>query len=46
MNASRPPDSVPAALSVEITTPGGCKVRVEGGLDVARLCAFVRGLEA
>jgi transposase len=46
MKVYRPPVSVPAALSAEITTPGGCKVRVEGGLDVARLCALVQGLEA
>jgi hypothetical protein len=41
----RPQLPAPAEVRVEITTPGGCKVRVEGGLDVARLCALVRGLE-
>ena len=44
--APRPQLPAPAEVRVEITTPGGCKVRVEGGLDVARLCALVRGLEA
>jgi len=41
----RPQLPAPAEVRIEITTPGGCKVRVEGGLDVARLCALVRGLE-
>jgi len=45
MKISPPPVPATAELSVEITTPGGCKVRVEGGLDVGRLCALVRGLE-
>jgi transposase len=42
----RPQLPAPAEVRVEITTPGGCKVRLEGGLDVARICALVRGLEA
>jgi transposase len=42
---SRPSAPTPAEICVEITTPGGCRVRVEGGLDVARLCELVRGLE-
>jgi transposase len=42
---SRPPVLAPAEFSVEITTSGGCKVRVEGGFDVGRLCELVRGLE-
>lgn len=46
MKISSSPVPATAELSVEITTPGGCKVRVEGGLDVARICALVRGLEA
>lgn len=45
LKISRPPVPAPAEVSIEITTPGGCKVRVEGGLDVARLCELVRGLE-
>lgn len=42
----RPQLPAPAEVRVEITTPGGCKVRIEGGLDVAHLCALVQGLEA
>lgn len=45
MKTSRLSAPTPADICVEITTPGGCKVRVEGGLDVARLCELVRGLE-
>ena len=41
----RPQLPAPAEVRVEITTPGGCKLRVEGGFDVAHLCALVRGLE-
>lgn len=32
-------------MRFEITTPGGCKVRVEGGFDVSHICALVHGLE-
>jgi transposase len=45
LKISRPAVPAPAEVRVEITTPGGCKVRIEGGLDVARLCELVRGLE-
>ena len=45
LKPSRLPVPPPAEVRVEITTPGGCRVRVEGGLDVARLCELVRGLE-
>lgn len=45
MNTLRPPAPAPAGVNVENTTPGGCKVRVEGGFDVGHLCELVRGLE-
>lgn len=45
LKTSRPPAPSLAGICVEITTPGGCKVRVEGGLDVGGICELVRGLE-
>ncbi len=45
LKTSRPPASALSDICIEITTPGGCKVRVEGGLDVSRICELVRGLE-
>jgi transposase len=45
LKISRPAVPAPAEVRVEITTPGGCKLRVEGGLDVSGICELVRGLE-
>lgn len=45
LRISRPAVPAPAEVRIEIITPGGCKVRVEGGLDVRGICELVRGLE-
>tara|TARA_R110000803_G_C11975729_1_gene320138 strand:+ start:115 stop:480 length:366 start_codon:yes stop_codon:yes gene_type:complete len=42
---SRRPVAALADMRFEITTPGGCKVRVEGGFDVSHICELVRRLE-